>query len=146
MFSMPKLSMAKLINTWRFSERGTPVYYFPLCAINFNKSHTLTLYIHGISHYPSLHSCHLFCIFFGSSQHTPALSASLYLSEYIFSLFLTSSRVVWLTEKCLILRVLLLDSSWSKMSATPPGATDTWYSTILECWSCSLGNKEWAEA
>lgn len=33
---MPMLSMAKLINTWRYSERGTPVYYFPLCAINFN--------------------------------------------------------------------------------------------------------------
>lgn len=46
------LSMAKLINTWGYSERGTPVYYFPLCAINFNKSHTLTLCIHGISHYP----------------------------------------------------------------------------------------------
>lgn len=61
---MPMLSMAKLINTWRHSERATPVNYFPLCFINFNKSHTLTLYVCDIFHYPSLLSCHLlFCIF-----------------------------------------------------------------------------------
>lgn len=56
----------------------------------------------------------------------------------LISFFLTSSSVVWLTEKCLICRAFLLDSSWSKMSATPPGATGTWYSTIVECWSCVL--------
>lgn len=66
------------------------------------------------------------------------LLLSLFLSAYVLSLFLTSSSVVWLTEKCLICRAFLLDSSWSKMSATPPGATGTWYSTIVECWSCVL--------
>lgn len=58
------------------------------------------------------------------------------LQFYFLSLFLTSSSVVWLTEKCLICKVFLLDSSWLKMSATPPGAVGTWYSTMVECWSC----------
>lgn len=55
---------------------------------------------------------------------------------------LTSSSVVWLTEKCLICSAALLDSSWSKMSATPPGATGTWYTTIAEWWSCRNAGKE----
>lgn len=146
MFSMPTLSMAKLINTWRYWERVITINYFPLWSINFKKSDTLQVCMSVVSstipHFFPVISC---SVYFGSFQHTPPLSTTLYLSVYL-SLFLTSSRVVWLTEKCLILRALLLDSSWSKMSATPPGATDTWYSTILECCSCSLGKKEWAEA
>lgn len=58
------------------------------------------------------------------------------LTIYFLSPFLTSSSVVWLTEKCLICKVFLLDSSWLKMSATPPGAVGTWYSTMVKCWSC----------
>lgn len=74
------------------------------------------------------------------STHTyKNLTLVLPLSQFMLSLFfLTSSSVVWLTEKCLICRAVLLDSSWSKMSAKPPGANGTWYSTTAECWSCVL--------
>ena len=48
---------------------------------------------------------------------------------------LTSSRVVWLTKKFVIFKAVLLASSRSKMFATPPAVTGTWYSNMLRCWS-----------
>lgn len=54
--------------------------------------------------------------------------------------FLTSSNVVWLTEKCLILKAALLASRRSNIFATPPAETGTWYSTMLKCWSCRNRN------
>ncbi len=82
---------------------------------------------------PSLFSVPNFYLPTSTKPHTGSPS----ISVYVWSIFLTSSSVVWLTEKCLICRAFLLDSSWSKMSATPPGATGTWYSTMVACWSCS---------
>ena len=49
---------------------------------------------------------------------------------------LTSSRVVWLTKKFVIFKAVLLASSRSKIFATPPAVTGTWYSNMLRCWSC----------
>lgn len=97
---------------------------------------------------PSLLLSHLLSLFLGPSlpsTHPYKTSHSLSLCLCLVSFFLTSSSVVWLTEKCLICSAFLLDSSWSKMSATPPGATGTWYSTIVKCWSCVLGNNAQGE-
>lgn len=98
---------------------------------------------------PSLFFSHLLSLFSVPRGHLPTPTkphaSPPSLSVYVLSLFLlTSSSVVWLTEKCLICRAFLLDSSWSKMSATPPGAIGMWYSTMLECWSCVLvKNAQW---
>lgn len=124
---------------------GIPSVSFPLPLLNFLYSvfHSHSAFFcpcfpsHPFS--SSLISFPLFsvpCYDLSTKPHTSSLSLSLDLCCYALSLFLTSSSVVWLTEKCLICRAFLLDSNWSKMSATPPGATGTWYSTIFECWSC----------
>lgn len=102
---MPMLSMAKLINTWRHSERATPVNYFPLCFINFNKSHTLTfscLWYLPLS-LPSFLSSPVLYILFSpnTSQHCPPLFIFLYTSCLFFSPhpgWSGSQRSVWSSE------------------------------------------------
>lgn len=132
---------------------GIPSVSFPLPLLNFLYS---VFHSHSAFFCPCLPSLPppsslISCPFFLSPATiypplpnltlVPPLSLSLPLSlcVCVLSPFLTSSSVVWLTEKCLICRAFLFDSSWSKMSATPPGATGTWYSTMVECWSCVLG-------
>lgn len=53
-----------------------------------------------------------------------------------YGMHFTSSRVVWLTRKFVIFKAVLLVSRRSKMLATPPAVTGTWYSSMLRCWSC----------
>lgn len=131
---------------------GIPSVSFPLTLLNFLcsvfHSHSAFFCPCFPYHPPALSL--ISCPFFLSpatisptpQSDTVLPSLSLSLSLFRFCLFfLTSSSVVWLTEKCLIRRACLLDSSWLKMSATPPGAFGTWYSTMAECWSCVLRKK-----
>lgn len=126
-----------------FCPSGLPSVSFPLPLFNFFNSlfHTLSasLFPNSLSTRHTLVSPLFLSPVPYFSPSLPAFFQHLMLPSFLFvsCLFfsLTSSSVVWLTEKCLICRAFLLDSSWVKMSATPPGATGTWYSTIVEWWS-----------
>lgn len=132
-----------------FLPSGLPSVSSPLPLLNFFNSFTPTQLSSVLASPPTLSPPLSSPVPFSRSLaaiYPPLQNLTLPLSLCLcLFFFLTSSSVVWLTEKCLICSAFLLDSSWSKMSATPPGATGTWYSTIVKCWSCVLGNNAQGE-